>query len=462
MGSSSSPPLPAPRHQPLRVLRTLLAEPRRYASPWYVAYLLLGVVTSGLVPVLFPLMMTAVSHRASTVAYVMGVYDLGLMTSLLWGVLAERRKAYRRLFFLGFLLCTLAVAVFPLARSVGAWMALAFVLGAGSSAASTVASLLIVDFQPPDEWEPRIGLLQSFNGVGQVAGLLLAGAFAQGAFATGLWIAAALLVPALVFSRTGLPAPTGRPDAHAGRPHVHRRLDIRALAVFPHVNLPSGIGFHFHALNARGLYRLPVALKTPLGRFLLSWFMLALGVAAFFTYFPVMLAQGYGMGSQVSSGIYALGAAIGIALFILAGHWSTRLGSDRVYQIGLWIRLAGFVLLTLLLVLPVTDQFVLAAIGFFLIVIGWPLISVAGTNLAARLAPPVSEGAAMGLLNLALSSATVIGAFASGPLLAAFGYKYVAISGIVGIALSSLLGLGLPDGVEGAAHEAQPASGQRT
>lgn len=433
-----TPPQTA-QHRPLRILRQVLAEPRRYTRPWYFAYLLLGIVTAGMVPVLLPLMMMAVSHKLASVAYVMGVYDLGLLTSPLWGVLAERRKLYRTLFFAGFLLSIVAVAVFPFMRSLSGWMIAAFVLGAGSSGAATIASLLIVDFEPSNEWEPRIGLLQSFNGAGQVVGLLLAGAFSHGSFPAGLWLAAILLLPALVFGRMGLPAASRSRDLRAEGTHPHRLLDMRALAAFPHINLPSGIGFHFHALNMSGLRRLPASVGTSFGRFLLSWFMLALGVAGFFTYFPLMLAQSYGLNSHFSSLIYALVAAVGIALFVLASRWSARLGSGRVYQFGLWLRLIGFALLILPLIVPLGHRFAFAAVGFGLIVIAWPILSVSGTDLAARLAP-FSEGAAMGLFNAALALATVIGAFASGPLMAAFGYRSIAVMALVGIGLSIVLG----------------------
>ena len=414
-----TPPQEA-QHQPLRVLRQVLASPRRYGRPWYLAYLLLGIVTAGMVPVLLPLMMVAVSHELSSVGFVMGVYDVGLLSSPLWGVLAERRKSYRSLFLAGFLLTLAAVAVFPLMRSLSGWMITAFVLGAGSSGAATIATLLIVDFEPTSEWEPRIGLLQSFNGAGQVIGLLLAGAFSKGAFSLGLWVAAIVLVPALVFAKRGLPASSPAPTARRSKARPHDLLDMRALAVFPHINLPAGIHFHFHALNISGLRRLSEAARTPFGRFLLSWFMLSLGVAGFFTYFPLMLAHSYGMNSHFSSLIYAVMAAVGIALFILAGRWSARLGSGRVYQAGLWLRLLGFAVLMLAFIVPLGDRLTFAALGFAMIVIAWPILSVSGTNLAARLAP-FSEGEAMGLFNAALALWTVIGAFVSAPLMAAFG-----------------------------------------
>ncbi|MGH2644214.1 MAG: MFS transporter, partial [Chitinophagaceae bacterium] len=182
----------ATQHHLLRVLKQVFAEPKRYSRPWYFAYLLLGIVTGGMIPVLLPLMMMAASHNLSTVAYVMGVYDLGLLTSPLWGVWSERRKLYRTLFLTGFLLALISVALLPFLHSMAGWMPLAFVLGAGSSGAATISSLLIVDFEPSNEWEPRIGLLQSFNGAGQVIGLLLAGIFSKGSLSGSLWLAAIL------------------------------------------------------------------------------------------------------------------------------------------------------------------------------------------------------------------------------------------------------------------------------
>jgi predicted MFS family arabinose efflux permease len=270
----------------------------------------------------------------------------------------------------------------------------------------------------------------------------MAGVFSNGSFATGLWAAAFMLLPSLVFARLGLPpgSRTKRDDTARKHPHLH--FDIRALSVFPQVNLPSGIGFHFHALNIGGLRRLPAAVRSPFGRFLLSWFMLAFAVAGFFTYFPLMLARSYGLDTHLSSLIYASMAAVGIALFILAGRWSARLGAGRVYLFGLSVRFVGFALLSLPLFAQVGHGFAFAAVGFALIIIAWPILSVSSTDLAARLAP-FSEGAAMGLFNSAFSLATMIGAFASGPLVAIFGYQSIAIAGLVGIPLAIALGLRL-------------------
>ena len=98
------------RGEPIALALRTLAAPRRYIRPWYVAYLLLGMVTAGLLPVLLPLTIEAYSHSLATVAYVLGAYNFGLLTSPLWGLAAERSKADRPLFLGAFLLAGAGIA----------------------------------------------------------------------------------------------------------------------------------------------------------------------------------------------------------------------------------------------------------------------------------------------------------------------------------------------------------------
>ncbi len=430
------------RHDWMRVLRRVAATPGRYVRPWYLAYLLLGAVTAGIIPILFPLMISGATHNLSTVAFVMAGYNLGLLMSPVWGTVAERRRLYRTVFFGGLFLTAAATALMPFMTGLHEWLPVAFVIGAGSAAVATVATLFIVDFDPREEWEPHIGMLQSFNAIGQVVGLLLAGIFAGGAFGAGLWVAALLLMPAFFLGGLGLPAGGRAQERQPLARRVRKHLDIRALAVFPRLNFPSGIEFHLHHLNMNGLRQLPAVVGTAFGRFLLSWFMLAFGVAAFFTYFPLMLADAYGIPAHVTSATYALVAALGIGVFILTSRLIARFGSGKVYRAGLWVRLVGFLFLMLPFVFSIRHSSVLALVAFALIVLAWPVLSVAGTGIAARLAP-FSEGAALGLFNASLASATVIGTFVSGPLVRAFGYAVIPAVAIAGLLIAIVLGLRL-------------------
>jgi hypothetical protein len=81
-------------------------------APWYFAYLILGLLTSGLLPFLLPLMVADISHERGPVAYVAGAYDLGLLGAPLFGKLAEWRDLYRPVFFGGFVVLGLTFAAF--------------------------------------------------------------------------------------------------------------------------------------------------------------------------------------------------------------------------------------------------------------------------------------------------------------------------------------------------------------
>lgn len=393
-----------------------------------------------MIPILLPLMMHEISHRLSTVAYVMGAYDLGLLTSPIWGILAEKFQLYEKLFFTSFVLVGLGTGSMPWLRSAFGWLPVALVIGSGSSGAATLASLLIVNFSPRTEWEPKIGMLQSFNGTGQVVGLFLAGIFSKGEFALGLSIASILMVPALLFGGWGLPI-NGRLQIAERRASERWRLDVRALAVFPRLNFPSGITYHLQNLNRRGFRQAKSALGTPFGRFIFSWFLLGLGVSGFFTYFPIMLSSAYKLGPHWVSLSYAAAASAGIVLYVLAGRWAVRVGSGQIYKWALVLRFTGFLCLLLGLVFNGSAQVFAGSAGFVLVVLAWPLLSVSGTELAARLSP-FSQGAAIGIFNAAFALATVIGTFSSGPLVRYIGYQAINEIALVAIALSILLGAG--------------------
>jgi MFS family permease len=418
----------------------ILTAPRRYIRPWYLAYLLLGMVTAGLLPVLLPLTVEALSHRLSTVAYVMGAYNFGLLTSPVWGVLAERTKAYRSLFLGSFVLTSAGVIGVLELKELPGWSVSAFALGAGSGGAATLATLFIVDFTVRAEWEARIGWLQCFNASGQVVGLILAAAFSVGDIAVALWICVAILLLAMAVGGVGLPFSKSVRPAGAAAHHPHLHLNVRALATFPKLSLPSGVDLHSHHLVLPGLRGLPQAIGTPFGRFLLSWFALAFAVAAFFSYFPLMLLESYHIAARATALIYAATSAVGIVLYVLTSHLTARYGAGRVYGSGLALRIVGFGLLLAPFLISMEDRTLFGAAGFSLIVIAWPLLSVSGTDLGVRLTP-FSEGAAVGLLNAALALATAVGIVFSGPLVAHWGYKTIPATALAGLVAALFLGI---------------------
>jgi MFS family permease len=407
-------------------------------APWHFAYLILGLLTSGMLPFLLPLMLADTSRQLEMVAYVTGAYNVGLLAAPAFGKLAERQHWYRPIFFGGFISLGLAFAIFPFVSGLLPWFALALLIGAGAGAAATVATLFVVNFSPRTEWEPRIGWLQSFNGAGQLAGLVLGGAIAYGRYDIGFLFGAGLALLAVLVGGIGLPA--GARTSTTTNP-------LRCMPMQPllgSTQLGPGLGgllHHSHHLQWTAGLRLSRALRGPFGRFLLAWSAYNLGVSAFFAYYPLIMRQSYGIPPAVTALTYAFAAGIGIFLFIIASRLAIRHGSRVIFQAGLGLRLFGFILLVVPLGIELPGQAEIALVGFVLVMLAWPVLSVSGTALAARLTP-IGEGAAIGLLNASGALATIIGTFASGPLVLASGYEFVPLLAIGGLAIAELLMFG--------------------
>jgi len=426
-------------HARFATVLKILNEPRRWISVWFLSYALLGAISSGLLPILLPLMIVGLTHHLSWVAYVMGGFNLGLLSSPLWGFLADSKQWHRPVFLAGFLMLIIALALMPFLPGLLPWSLLALLAGAGTSAVATVASLFIVEFDPKDHWEPRLGWLQTFNGAGQVVGLLVAGAFVAN-FKMGLICSALALIPAIWLGAKGLPAAAKNFDwsAEIGN-QMRQEIDWRMLANFGRPELLGGGIMRFsHHLSLRGGKRFKEVLSTRFGRFLFSWSAVAFGVAAFFAYFPVAMQKAYSVAPALTSSVYAVTAAVALVLYSVGGQLSGKFGAGRVYRWSLIGRLLGFALLLAVFFTPVPKTFV-ALLGFALIIAVWPLQSISGTTLTARLTP-FSQGAAMGLFNASGAVATVLGTFLGGPLVQFIGYPALSAMAIVGIILGWLSG----------------------
>ncbi len=151
------------------------APPSRLIAPWYLAYLILGLITSGMLPFLLPLMVANITDDPGRIAYIVGAYNAGLLPAPLLGRLAERYRLFRLVFFGGFAALCFGLGAAAIAMSLTAWVGLAVLCGLGAGAVATVAPLFVFSFAPKSEWNARIGWLQGFSGAGQLAGLLLVG-----------------------------------------------------------------------------------------------------------------------------------------------------------------------------------------------------------------------------------------------------------------------------------------------
>src|SRR5689334_12549218 len=88
-------------------------SPWRYVAPWYLAYSILGLVTSGMLPFLLPLMISTTTNEPSRIGYTIGAYNAGLLPAPLLGLVAERFGLFRPVFFGGFGALSVGLAAAP-------------------------------------------------------------------------------------------------------------------------------------------------------------------------------------------------------------------------------------------------------------------------------------------------------------------------------------------------------------
>jgi MFS family permease len=412
----------------LRIDRLIvyLHEPQKWIVQWYYGYALVGVIAAGLMPILLPLMVADLSHQLSWVGIVLGFYNVGLLCSFLWGKLADKYQIHRFLFFSGIVVLMLVGFCITYFNVLWIWMVMAFLAGASVAATTTVATLFVVEYNPQTEWEPRIAWLQTFYGVGQVSGLLMASAFVVN-IRVGFMAAAAILLPALLIVRKSIPK---QKMPHIALSVLKEKLlkitDVHFIGSFARVEMNSNT-LHFSFIK---FYEMVGSIKnkttTPFGRFMVSWFLLCFGISSFFAYLPVTLKDAYTVSPSLTSFIYGLFSAAAIILYTYGGKLAAKWGSNKVYTSALLIRLAGFTLLFGAYFIPFEKAYI-AIFGFIMLVITWPLISISATDLVVKLSP-FNKGATMGLFNAILAIASVLGSFVSASLQHFLGYA--SLSGI--------------------------------
>jgi DHA1 family tetracycline resistance protein-like MFS transporter len=394
----------------------------RWVEPWYFAYALSGATTSGMSVILLPLAVNR-TGGANHIGLVMAAFNLGGLTAPLWGSLVDRHRLHRWMLFGGLLMATIGLAAFPFTTNKSTYVGLALLQGIGAAAAATVANLFVVEGHPQAEWDERIGWLQTFYGGGQVAGLVLAGALSQVDLHAGLLVAAGLtLFAALLGWRT-----TSTPSAL----HVQRPVLLYPGRHSEWIGAAPQRSYHHITLNA--MRQLGPVFGSPFGIFIIVWLLTYTGSAAFFSFYPVLMSELYGVAPGLSSAGFAVAAGVGLTLYSPAGRWADRLGPARVLKAALGVRLLAFLSL---FALGITHfgQAWLPLLSFLFIVLAWSLLSVSGTALTAQLSP-VGEGEGMGIFNAATALAGTIGAVLGGWVSGYWGYNGAIVLAVVGMAL---------------------------
>jgi DHA1 family tetracycline resistance protein-like MFS transporter len=394
----------------------------KWVESWYISYALLGLSAAGLVPILLPLVISRTSGAVG-IGLVMAAFSLGGLTSPVWGGLADRFRLHHRLLVGGLIGAALGAAVFPLTFSLSLRTGLAFLAGMGLASASTVANLFIVEVHPESEWDARIGWLQTFYGGGQVIGLVLAGLIGQSRPEFGLWLAGGIGVAAII------PAVIG--TRQEPRVLLQRRPVLSRPA--HHAEWPIISPQHlYHHPTMQDLMKFFAPFRTSFGIFLIAWLLSFSGSAAFFSFYPVLMQNVYGVLPGLSSSGYALAAGLGLILYAPAGTWSRRRGPLPILRDALVLRMLAFLVLTVLTIAPLAGRGWPALLFFLVVVLAWSLLSVSSTALVASLSPE-NEGEGMGIFNAVTALSGVIGASVGGWVANLWGYAAIPVMGIIGV-----------------------------
>ncbi len=395
---------------------------------WYLVYAFMGLVVAGLVPILIPLIVSK-SGNIGLVGVVVASLSLGGLTSPLWGGLADRRRLHRALLAGGMLLACLSLVAFILTSQPFLWILLAILQGLGIASAATVANLFVVEAHPKQEWDQRIGWLQTFYGLGQVTGLLLAGLLTRGDLRLGLWVAAGVSLLAAVLAWFTTHTPPAQPGVNPVllQPARHAESVISS---------PQHL---FHSPHWSGMQDLLKTLRSPYGLFLVAWLLAFAGPAALFSQYPLLMQKLYGVTPETASVAFAIIAALGLTLYTPAGDWSKHDGPVRILAVSLGLRLFAFAVLLWLALLPSSGALgLLALIAFAFVVWAWSLMSVSGTDLAARLSPS-GEGQGLGIFNAMTSVAGILGALIGGWAAGVWGYTSIVVFAILSVLLGLIL-----------------------
>ena len=394
---------------------------RRLAAiePWFWLVVPLSLATTGIAPILLPLEVEKIEGKALHVGVVMAAVGAGLLTAPLWTRLAERWHAHRDMVVTGALAIGAPLVVFHFAHDVHEWAFLAFVMGSGAAGVFTVTNVLVMRVFPPEEQHACFGWLQTLSTVGTVSGLLVAGAIIHLGWTAdpGFAIGAVLAFGAAVYAGATLPkAPQGpAAEAEAG-------ADSGSLAG--------------ELLPARRPL-LPFVLLVVL------WAVGNVGQGAIGALYPLLMREEFALAPAFSSYALAVATAVSVLFFLPASRMTSRFGGLSVLQGGFGVKLACLALILAMSLLPWFDQGARGWLVYFpfgIAGLAWPFLSVSAILMVSRLAPGDSGP---GFFDAASAGAFLIGPVVGGHVADHFGYTYVWVLALVGVAIGLVLTLPL-------------------
>ncbi len=375
----------------------------KYVEKWYWGFLLQGAIVLGLAPILIPVIVGSKQGPVEA-GVVVAAFYLGQLASPLFGSLADKYNIYKKIYLGSYILMGLSVIGFVFAQGVGLWFLLALIIGLSAGAGNTLSAMYVVEVAPHEEWDQRIGWLQTFYGTGQALGLFGAALFACAAD-YGMIFAGVLMLPGFLISRVTVPSiyTASFEHAHKHIPHHYSRRTRSVFAPFHRYQIITTIAMRDFIRGIVGRF----------GLLLLSWFLVTLGMWLFMNLYPLLMEKSYNISAGISSTYYAVFATVGAFVYAPSGILGRRIGNALVVFVGIVMLFVSLLGLAILCYIGETEWWLLVPAAFAMIPIAWSPLIVGGTAFASELTP-FSQGEGLGLFNASFALSSVIAAVLAG------------------------------------------------
>ena len=366
---------------------------------WLVCYVLLGLVQSGMIPIVLPL----AARPGPTAGFTYAAFAASGVAAPFIGAWSDRARAHRRTLTGGLLLGGVACLLHALPGGVAQHMVTSALIGLGVASASTVATMFIVEVEPETRWDGLIGLLQACLSVGQLVGLLLAGVLGLRHTGGALVLAGLLLLLAVPLALRYAPDPVQTISRPGLRPRPPRSGDAAAI----------GAQRQFHRVTQAAFAGLA---RSGLVWFLAAWLVSYTATNGLSVMMAVVAVRIYGAHATLPTTAYAIGVGCSLLLYRRVAAWDARFGPWRVLRAGLALRAVLIAIMLALSRSHATATVLPILVCFAGTQLVWPLLSVASTALAVTLSP-ARRAESVGLLNASTSLGATIGGLLGGLLL---------------------------------------------
>lgn len=377
--------------------------------------------------------------------YVVGLggdpFDLGLLGAvaafvgapgaILWGRLADRTSDPRGVVPFSLAGVAVLLGAIPLLSSIRLVVAANALLWLAFAAAGPVLTLLVVADAPESAWNREIALLNTYQGYGWAAGLLLGiawsatvGRAVSSAAAHGSLFVACAAVAALAAGLLWqwMPAPTDRQLRRVDPERVARLLSTarRGVRGATFLFAPNRLYWSTRNVHPR---RFAERFTPTLAGYYLVAVLFFTGFGAFFAPLPLYLTD-VGFSPDLVFGLFLLASLGSAAFYPAAGRLSGRIDLRTLQASALALRGVAVALVAIVGATLAAGLGGTVAMGtlFALVGVSWAIIAVTAGTVVTRLAPPALRGEALGVYAALSTLAGGIGSVGGGALAATRGF----------------------------------------